>query len=166
MLRSSVTVLFVSALVALGSASCYALERSENERASQVAGNDVFRGFGITLNIQPNSISAGDDPRVTVTITNNSGVPASIVTTHYAVLEVGLAVVDVNGHAVHATLQYPSELSRRSRLLDSGESYTISGLLSDWGYRLGPGTYRVYVERSALRHGAAGLKASTTLTVR
>jgi hypothetical protein len=67
--------------------------------------------------------------------------------------------------AVHATPRYPSELSRRSRLLDSGRSYTISGLLSDWGYRLGPGTYRVYVERSALKHGAAGLEASTTLTV-
>jgi hypothetical protein len=159
-------MLLVSVLSTFGSPSSYAQERSKNQPTSEASRNDVFRGFSISLNIQPDSIGAGDDPRIAVTITNNSGAPGSIVTTHYAVLEVGLLVVDMKGHAVHASPQYPSELSRRSRLLDSGESYTISGLLSDWGYRLGPGTYRVYVERSALKHGAAGLKASTTLTVR
>ncbi len=130
------------------------------------AGSDVFRGFRISAFVRPNPVDETTDPRITVTIENNSRSSASIVTTHYAVLEIGLAIVDRDGHGVRASLHYPSEMSRRSRLLEPGESYTTSGLLSDWGYRLEPGTYRVYIQRASLKNGSADLKTSTTLTVR
>jgi hypothetical protein len=116
--------------------------------------------------VRPNPVDEATDPRITVTIENNTRSSASIVTTHYAVLEIGLAIVDSHGHGVRASPHYPSEMSRRSRLLDPGESYTTSGLLSDWGYRLAPGIYRVYIQRASFRNGSADLKTSRILTVR
>ncbi len=102
---------------------------------------------------------------LSITLTNKSRSPVSIVTTHYAVLEIGLSIVRNDGSVVSASPQYPSELSRRSRSLDPGESYTMSGPLSEWGYHLAPGKYRLDVERASFKTGTHGLKASLLLTV-
>ncbi len=87
--------------------------------------------------------SNGSDPVLTVSVVNN-GPAVAVDWTHMLILDFSVHVADVHGKkASFDDAAIPGEFSTRARTIEQGEHLIRQGKLSTWGYRLGPGSYKL-----------------------
>jgi hypothetical protein len=132
---------------------------------SAITTEDIYRGLRSALTVQPATVSPGDDPEVTYTVTNGSNDTVAIIVGP-TVIEFSLNVFDGTGHRLAVHPVFPIDLTRRTRHLGPGDIYSSSGHLSQWGLHLGPGHYRLVAQRMPFTSARTNLSASTTIVVK